>query len=202
LGGAVVHRRVTNPPSSKLRLFLAVRPDLVALEALESCRPTRRTGAVGERLRWTDPEKLHLTLRFFGSVGSEAVGPIGEVCRDACAHTPAFGLALAGAGAFPSPRRASVLWVGVTDGATELRTLANRLDPKLDALGFTKEEREFTPHLTVARSRQPLQLTAAIAELASVSISTRIDELLLVRSVLGRPSARYEVIDRHPLVQL
>jgi 2'-5' RNA ligase len=192
---------VTNPTSPKLRLFLAVRPGPAALEALEHRLASVRAGAIGERLRWTDPEKLHLTLRFFGSVASEAVGPIGEVCREACAHTPAFDLSLAGAGAFPSPRRASVLWVGVTEGATELRTLAHTLDPKLDALGFTKEEREFTPHLTVARSRLPLQLTAAIAELSSVSISTRIDELLLVRSVLGRPSARYEVIDRHPLVQ-
>lgn len=192
---------MTNPTSPKLRLFLAVRPDPAALEALEQRLVTVRTGAIGERLRWTDPAKLHLTLRFFGSVGSEAVGPIGEVCRDACAQTPAFDLSLAGAGAFPSPRRANVLWVGVTDGATELRTLAHTLDPTFDALGFAKEEREFTPHLTVARSKLPLQLTAAITELSSVSISTRIDELLLVRSVLGGPSARYEVIDRHPLVQ-
>jgi 2'-5' RNA ligase len=192
---------MSNPPSSKLRLFLAVRPEPTAIESLDQVIAPVRIAPPGDRLRWADPEKLHLTLRFFGSVCRESPDAIGEVCRDACAKTPAFSMLLAGAGAFPSARRASVLWIGVTEGSEELRALAATLNPRLDALSFTREEREYTPHLTIARGRQPLQLTAAIASLSTVSIRTRVDALLLVRSVLGRPSARYEILDHYSLMR-
>jgi 2'-5' RNA ligase len=188
-------------PTSKLRLFLAVRPELSALKALERVVAPVRAAEPGDRLRWTAPEKLHVTLRFFGSVSSESPATIGDVCRDLCWSTPAFSMLLAGAGAFPNARRAHVLWIGLTEGGAELRGLAAELNPRLDALSFTREEREYTPHLTIARSKQPLRLTTAIASLSTVSIRTRVDALLLVRSVLGGPSARYEVLDHYPLSQ-
>jgi 2'-5' RNA ligase len=192
---------MSNPPSSKLRLFLAVRPETDAIEALQRLIAPLRATEPGERLRWTDPENLHLTLRFFGSVSGEAPDAISAVCRDVCESSSAFSMQLAGGGAFPNVRRASVLWIGVTEGREELRALAAALNPRLDALSFAfaREERDYTPHLTIARSRQPLQLTAASASLSTVSIRSRVDRLLLVRSVLGGPSARYEILDHYPL---
>jgi 2'-5' RNA ligase len=190
---------VSNPPSPKLRLFLAVRAEPTALEALERVVAPVRVTPPGDRLRWTETEKLHVTLRFFGSVSKEAPDVIGEVCREVCASTAAFSMRLAGAGAFPNARRASVLWIGVSEGGAELRTLAEALNPRLDALSLAREERDYTPHLTIARSKQPLQLRAAVTALSTVSIPTRVDALLLVRSVLGSPAARYEVLDRYPL---
>lgn len=189
---------MTQGPSPKLRLFLAVRPEPDALEALEGVLASAHAAVPGDRLRWTTIDKLHLTLRFFGSVASDAPERIGSVCRTATASTAPFTLALTGAGAFPSARRGSVLWIGVTEGAAELRALADRLNPPLDALAFEREEREFKPHLTVARAKQPLRLTAAIAALSTVSIRTRLSELLLMRSVLGGPAARYEILERYP----
>ena len=189
---------MSQPSPPKLRLFLAVRPEPTALEALEQVLASAHAALPSDRLRWTATDKLHLTLRFFGSVASDTPQRIEPVCRAACAGTTPFTLALRGAGAFPSARRGSVLWIGVADGAVELRALADRLNPPLDALAFAREEREFKPHLTVARAKQPLPLTAAIGAMSSVSIATRISELLLVRSVLGAPAARYEVLERFP----
>lgn len=191
-----------NPPATQLRLFLAVRPDTAALERLAQAITPVRGIPPAERLRWTEPDKLHLTLRFFGSVSTDSPGPIGEVCREACAAVPAFELQLRGAGAFPNARRASVLWIGASRGGDVLRELVNRIDPKLDQLGFEREAREFTPHLTLARSKRPLQLTAAIEALAALSITTPIDALHLVRSILGGSAARYEVIDTYPLARI
>lgn len=192
---------MSTPIAPKLRLFLAVRPELAALESLDLALGPVRTVLPGDQLRWSDPEKLHITLRFFGSVAADAPAAIAGVCRWACADRPAFALSLSGAGAFPSPRRASVLWIGISEGSDELRALAAALNPPLDRLSFAREEREFTPHLTVARAKQPLQLTAAIAALSSVSIRTRVDQLLLMRSILGGPSARYETVESYPLTQ-
>jgi 2'-5' RNA ligase len=186
------------PP--KLRLFLAVRPEPAPLAALDQALTAARAALPGDRLRWTATDKLHVTLRFFGSVPSDSPEPIGAVCRRICAAAKPFTLAFEGAGAFPSARRGNVLWIGITEGGPQLRALVDLLNPPLDALSFVREERAFKPHLTVARSKQPLPLTAAIASLSRLSIATRVTELLLVRSILGGPAARYETLERFPLL--
>jgi 2'-5' RNA ligase len=184
------------PP--KLRLFLAVRPEPAPLDALDQALTAARTALPGDRLRWTATDKLHVTLRFFGSVSSDSPEPIGAVCRPICARTAPFTLAFEGSGAFPSARRGNVLWIGITEGSAELRALVDALNPPLDALGFVREERDFKPHLTVARAKQSMPLTAAVVALSNVSIRTQVSELLLVRSVLGGPAARYETLERYP----
>jgi RNA 2',3'-cyclic 3'-phosphodiesterase len=184
------------PP--KLRLFLAVRPEPAPLAALDQALTAARAALPGDPLRWAATDKLHVTLRFFGSVPRDSLESIGAVCRPVCATTAPFTMALEGSGAFPSARRGSVLWIGITQGGAELRALAAAFNPPLDALSFEREAREFKPHLTVARAKQPLPLTAAVAAVSSVSIRTRVTELLLVRSVLGGPSAHYETLERYP----
>jgi 2'-5' RNA ligase len=140
-----------------------------------------------------------LTLRFFGSVPIDTPTRIDVTCREVCASQAPFSLALAGAGAFPNPRHGSVLWIGATDGSAALSELATDLNARLDALGLEREERVFKPHLTVARSREPLPLTAAVSALSSVAIPTPIEAVILVRSHLGGPAARYEDLEAYKL---
>lgn len=189
---------MTENAPAKLRLFLAVKPSDAALAELERAIAQVRGPFAQLPLRWVGVEKLHVTLRFFGSVASDAPAKIDAVCSAACAGTRSFTLTFAGAGAFPNARRASVLWAGVSDGAAELSALAERVNPALDALGFEREERAFRPHLTLARSKVPQRLTAAIEALSGLTVSTPVNELHLVRSHLGA-KARYEVVGRYRL---
>jgi len=184
---------------SRARLFVAVQPVPAAVRGVEDAVQALRGLACASELRWVPPEKLHFTLRFLGSVPVGLRGALAGVCEEVAKRHAPFDLTLSGGGAFPSQRRASVLWVGATDGADALCALAEALGPGLDALGFEREARAFKPHLTLARSKRTLQLTAAVETLAAFRAATAVRALLLVQSHLGKPAARYEVLEQADL---
>lgn len=106
-------------------------------------------------VRWTAPASLHLTLKFLGNVAPERLSAVRDGLDRVVGGVRLPVLSLAGLGAFPQPRRARVLWLGVTDGAAALVDLAAAMDQGLAALGFEPEPRPFTPHLTLGRVRAP-----------------------------------------------
>jgi 2'-5' RNA ligase len=180
----------------RARMFIAVQPTASAVRGVEKALESIRGLPGASELRWVEPEKLHFTLRFLGSVPVSLRGALAAVCDEVANRHAPFALTLSGGGAFPSQRRASVLWVGATDGADALCALAEALGRGLDALGFEREARAFKPHLTLARSKRPLPLTASVEALAGFRESTGVRELVLVQSHLGKPAARYEVLER------
>jgi 2'-5' RNA ligase len=95
-----------------------------------------------------------------------------------------FTLELGGAGAFPSARRASVLWLGVRDGADGLATLAASITAATAPLGFGADERPYHPHVTLARSTRTRDLRPLVHELdaADASPAWTVDEVVLFES--------------------
>ncbi len=102
-------------------------------------------------VRWVRPDTMHLTLRFFGDVSEESLEKIGDVVLSVGRLHPPFTLRIKGVGAFPSAVRPRVFWLGV-DGAP-LKALYSALEKALANAGFPPEERPFSPHLTLGRSR-------------------------------------------------
>jgi 2'-5' RNA ligase len=96
--------------------------------------------------------QLHLTLKFLGDTEEGLVPEILETLKRACAGEGPMQVQVRGTGAFPSLSRMSVIWVGV-EGAEALAGIAARLEDGLSTLGFPKETRAWTPHITVARVR-------------------------------------------------
>jgi len=132
------------------RAFLAVVPSSPALDDV-----ARRLVSLREAepdLRWLPREQWHLTLQFLGVVDdAEAVA---NAVGTAVAPVPQFSAELAGGGAFPSPRRASVLWIGVHEPEPLVR-LTGAIEDATAELGYRAEERVHHPHVTVARARRP-----------------------------------------------
>ncbi len=110
-------------------------------------------------MRWTRPENVHLTLKFLGEVPEGEIEQIGAALRKACAdHTP-FDASLSSFGAFPSARRARVIWAGAGAGSEKLRALAADVETAFEPLGFGREDRTFVPHATLGRVRgKPVKL--------------------------------------------
>ncbi len=106
-------------------------------------------------VRWSAPETIHLTLRFFGEIPEEALEAIGKVMLSVGGSTPPFQLEVRGAGAFPSPGRPRVIWLGLT-GQQGLQALHRSLEEGLETIGFPPEGRPYSPHLTLGRSRDRL----------------------------------------------
>jgi 2'-5' RNA ligase len=157
--------------SALRRAFLAVVTPPFARAWAESAQNS--AAAVMPDLRWTRPEQLHLTVKFFGAVPD--VAPVAEFVADSVrAHAP-FTLSLGGGGAFPNARRASVLWVGVRQGSAALAELA---------APFDDDDRPFRAHLTLARASKSRDLRDAIAALDACGESEpwTVDELVLFES--------------------
>jgi RNA 2',3'-cyclic 3'-phosphodiesterase len=181
----------------KVRLFVAVTVPAEQLDALET-----DTSSLKERLtgaRWTANKNRHVTLKFLGSTPSDQMDRIGRICASMAAKHQVTNVSLAGLGAFPSEKRARVLWAGIEDDDNLLAIMAGELSDALEPMGFEPEARAFTPHLTLARLKTPGKLP----ELPGLTEVTRepfeVREVVLFRSHLSPRGARYEALDRYPL---
>jgi 2'-5' RNA ligase len=102
-------------------------------------------------LKAVEPQNIHVTMRFLGNITSETVDKIHEEMKKV-PFTP-FGARLHGLGVFPDLRYPRVCWVGITEGADQLRGIFGQLEPRLRGLGFAPDPKGFSPHLTIARVR-------------------------------------------------
>jgi RNA 2',3'-cyclic 3'-phosphodiesterase len=126
------------------RLFVALpMPEEIAAE-LDRLR-------VGlPAVRWTDPERFHLTLRFIGEVETGTFHEIGAALAEV-AHPP-IELRLKGLGQFPPRGAPQTLWAGVED-AEALGALKRRVERALASVGIEPDRRKFAPHVTLGRFR-------------------------------------------------
>jgi 2'-5' RNA ligase len=99
------------------------------------------------------PEGIHLTLKFLGNISPQKVAEITGVMEQASLGVSPFQLQITEVGAFPTMRQPRVLWVGIKGELDKLTGWQKRIDDGLVPLGFAKETRPFTPHLTLARVR-------------------------------------------------
>jgi len=103
----------------------------------------------GADLKIVEPKNIHITIRFLGNITANMVEKIfGEMKK---VQFTIFDVKIHGVGAFPNLRYPRVLWAGITQGADQLRSIFNQLEPRLRSLGFAPEPKGFSPHLTIAR---------------------------------------------------
>ena len=144
------------------------------------------------------PENWHFTLRFLGSTDAARRDRL----IDALASKnfgSAFEIEFDALGAFPNPRRARVLWVGVGNGHEKLERVALAAEGAARESGFEAESRKFTAHLTISRMKQSESLVEFLAKARNVSAAMRVDEVILFKSELGSDHSRYTVVAAFPL---
>ncbi|PLX99840.1 MAG: RNA 2',3'-cyclic phosphodiesterase [Desulfuromonas sp.] len=140
-------------PEKPVRCFIAIPLSEPVKAAITSIQRRLQQDLPGTR--WTKPETMHLTLHFFGELGYENLDKAGSVMVSIGSLFRPFTIALHGLGAFPSPDRARVFWLGIKSAS--LTMLHTHLLEKLASAGFTCEERPFEPHITLGRSRRGMQ---------------------------------------------
>jgi 2'-5' RNA ligase len=99
--------------------------------------------------RWIKPESLHVTLKFIVEQPEDGIEPIKQALTMVAGS--AIPIQFRGYGFFPTSKSARVFWTGIEAGP-ELAALAGSVDQRLATLGIPKEERAFSPHLTLARA--------------------------------------------------
>ncbi len=184
------------------RAFVAVRMPEEVQEALARVQRTLRRWA-GDRVRWTDPSDLHLTLAFFGSLTPEWIVSIAGAAEIAAATSPVFSFEVVGLGGFGNRRGIRVLWAGVPSPPPALVTLAARLEKEVRERGWPMEERPFRPHITLGRARDPIampSLTEACPSLINAPFGeVRAERVSLMAAAPDRRTPRYVVVRELPL---
>jgi 2'-5' RNA ligase len=185
-----------------LRTFIAVGIDKSVRDRAVVLQETlARSGA---EVKWVEPENMHLTLLFLGEVEDRTVPDVCRVVADVAAGLPGFEMSVEGAGCFPNARRPKTLWVGVGDGCQELVVLHDALEPPLLDLGcYRREERRYTPHLTLGRVKGESgarELAAALARRTDWQGGpVRVREVLVMSSELRPEGPTYTVLGRGKL---
>jgi 2'-5' RNA ligase len=157
-------------------------------------------------LQPVDPELMHLTLGFLGETD---VAVLDDLQRSLASHLGPVDveLSLGTVGTFGPPQRTAVAWLGIAGDLKALRALAGRVEAAVRAAGLPPENRVFSPHLTLARVRRqarPVErraIAAAVAALPTPDLEAtrhRATDVVLVRSHVGGPQPRYEVLGRYP----
>jgi 2'-5' RNA ligase len=183
-----------------MRLFVALALPSQVADELDSVVAPLRPAWPG--LRWTGRDAWHLTLSFLGRVDERVIGRLSEELASTAAEHPRLALSLHRAGAFPeSGRRARVLWTGVRDYQQGLKRLAGSVGSAAAKAGAPPAEkgREYHPHLTLARCREPVDVRQLLTDLRDYEGTPWVaDEIYLIRSHLGA-HPRYETLGTWPL---
>jgi RNA 2',3'-cyclic 3'-phosphodiesterase len=155
----------------------------------------KRTAKAAPRAKvtWIPAQRMHLTIRFIGEVDDTRAAAIRTALELPIAVAP-FELTLAGAGTFPKSGIPRVVWVGVTGGREELLAAERQMSARLTRVGVPEEERAYSPHLTLARIREPAGLRSArlLEGLTETTIGTvRVDAITLFQSKLSPTGPTY-----------
>jgi RNA 2',3'-cyclic 3'-phosphodiesterase len=186
----------------RVRTFIAIDPGKTIRDRLVALQASLAES--GAQVRWVEPANLHVTLIFLGEVDTRALV---DVCRAANKVTAAcrrFTMSVEKVGAFPNLRRPRILWAGVGAGSAEVIALHDGLEATLFELGcYRREERAYTPHLTLGRvsaDDPSVDLGAALLKRSAwAGGENAVAEVLVMGSELTSHGPLYTVMGRAKL---
>ncbi|MDH5638100.1 MAG: RNA 2',3'-cyclic phosphodiesterase, partial [Nitrospinota bacterium] len=106
-------------------------------------------------VKWIQPDNLHITLKFLGETPSGKLEAIVSAARKVASTHGRMSVEVSGMGVFPDQKKPRVVWLGIKGDTARLQKLAGDLDEAMAQEGFAKENRPFSPHLTIGRVRDP-----------------------------------------------
>jgi 2'-5' RNA ligase len=137
---------------SLIRAFIAVElPEGLKKELAELEAQLKKNSP--PVVKWVDPNSIHITLKFLGEISSESIDEIMLAVEESASGIQTFQLKVQEIGAFPNLERVAVIWVGVKGEQEKIAQLQKGIEANTEQLGFPRESRAFTPHLTLGRVR-------------------------------------------------
>lgn len=181
-----------------LRTFIAINVPPAVLDTIT--RIQNRFKSLGLHASWVKPGNIHLTLKFLGDTDPDRIPGIQYTLTETLASYTRFQLLLDSVGVFPDTKNPRVLWLGLKDGEGALKTLQTDIEKALESIGFPKEQRPFSPHVTLARIKSPKGKKKLKEELDAVNpkgISTHpfdVGEIHLYESQLTPKGSIYTLL--------
>ena len=163
----------------------------IALEIKENIKELlsgvqRKIGSGIGGIKWVKPNNLHLTLKFLGPTREDKIEYISDILEDTAGGFTRFNVSVSGFGAFPSSHNPKVIWAGLKADDV-LYKIQKDIDISLESLGFVKEKRPFSPHLTIGRlrdSRAKKKLRDALEQIRTEPGSFEAEKITFYKSGL------------------
>jgi len=182
------------------RTFIAV--DVRAGEQMTRMIEESRKILRDEKIRWVHPQKIHITLKFLGDTAEEDIPAIITELNTALSDFPAFTMRFKGAGVFRNLHDPRVFWIGIEAG-DDLSSIRNKLEDTMNGLGFEREEKSFSPHLTLARIkyiRRKDLLKELLEKYKETDLQeTQVKKIIYYESILKPGGPEYIVLSEIPL---
>ena len=181
-----------------MRLFIAIELSDEVKAALRASQ--RMLSAFDRTVRWVTDEQMHLTLKFLGEVADDAVEEVNVAAELVVEASLPFEMVIAGCGCFPPGGRVRVVWVGVDEPGGALAACGARCEARYTEIGFDRERRPFSPHLTLGRVREDKtagKLREAVDRVGIGPLRQNVAGLCVVQSRLTPQGARYAMVSRH-----
>ncbi|MBI2957306.1 MAG: RNA 2',3'-cyclic phosphodiesterase [Chloroflexi bacterium] len=190
-----------------VRAFVAIELPQAAKEGLAAIQEGLKK-AGRDVVRWVSPEAIHLTLKFLGEIPEDMAPQVKTALEVAAAGMPGFRVETGELGFFPNASRPRVFWVGLVGDIPELLRLQENVEVALEVLGFQREARAFSPHLTLARFKDeagPVERRSFAEKALAVKLPQPLEipaaGLSLMRSVLKPTGAVYTRLEFVPLAK-
>lgn len=183
-----------------MRLFVAIEIDPAARKVVREIQQTLAPKCTG--VKWTPSEQVHLTVKFLGDVPDGDVAAVCEAVSRATKVSAPFELGVEGAGCFPPGGPVRIVWIGAGDSSDRLKSLVERVESEMEALGFPRENRPFAAHLTIGRAKEDRSggaVRAAVAAAKFKPFVQSVTSVTLMSSVLSPRGPIYTPVHRATL---
>jgi len=192
---------------SVIRAFIAIDLSLDIQHCLDDLLQNYKSQLVNIPIRWVAATNIHLTLKFLGDVSLSNLHILTDMMQTEISTHHQFDISVGGSGAFPNTRQPRVIWVGV-EAPPELTAIQNGIETTTARLGYTHEERTFSPHLTLGRvsrnaTSQDVKSISKALEATRVGFlgATCVEKVHLYRSDLQPTGAVYTQIFSSSLIK-
>lgn len=178
-----------------MRLFVAIGLDDRVRKTLRRLQDELRPRCAD--VRWTPPEQLHITVKFLGEVEDRRVTEIASAVGAAAGRCTPFELRVLNAGCFPARGEVRIVWAGVEDAEKGAAKCAELVESGLEAIGFARESRAFSPHITIGRVRADHsngKLRGLMESARSGPDVQQVGNLRLMSSVLSAHGSEYATV--------
>ncbi len=152
-----------------VRAFLGF--DLPDEVRLTTARLRTLVGDRRQAVRWVKGANIHLTLRFLGATPEQTVAEIAAALESKLTKFPSLAVQVAETGVFPAATRPRILWLGVVGQTRELKELEEVVHGVVGPMGFPREQRDFSPHITIGRVRYPQKITPDVTNFLKAEYS-------------------------------
>lgn len=172
---------------SGVRSFIAVELSPAVRASLAGL--VTRLAQTEADVKWVESVNLHLTLKFLGNVTPDHLARLAQGLESLAGERASFALSVGGVGCFPSPAEPRVIWAGLTAGQSDVTALFRAVEGTCAKLGFPRERKPFSAHITLGRQRSSHR-SAALADALAGAIGIECGDFTVSGFTLFRSDLR------------